>query len=50
MTAFIIMTSLQQIGCSGSPDVDGIKIFDEDDHAAKHFLNVLWPGILYQKF
>ena len=23
-------------GCSRSPDVDGIKIFDEDDWAAKH--------------
>ena len=37
----IIMTSLQNIVilCAQalrSPDVDGIKIFDKDDQAAKH--------------
>ena len=36
------------------PDVDGIKIFDKDDQlqVVKHcfYLNVLWPGNLYQKF
>ena len=38
--------------CSRPPDVDGIKIFDKDDQAAKHsfYLNILWPGHLYQKF
>ena len=38
--------------CSRPPDVDGIKIFDKDDQAAKHcfYLNVFWPGHLYQKF
>ena len=25
--------------CSRPPDVDGIKIFDKDDQATKHFLN-----------
>ena len=33
--------------------VDGIKIFDKYDQAAKHcsfILNVLQPGHLYQKF
>ena len=37
----IIMTSLQNIVISGaharSPDVDGIKIFDKDDPAVKHY-------------
>ena len=39
--------------CSRPLDVDGINIFDKDDQAAKHcsfYLNVLWPGHLYQKF
>ena len=31
----IITTSLQNIVISGA-DVDGIKIFDKDDQAAKH--------------
>ena len=37
---------------SRPPDVNGIKIFDKDDQAAKHcfYCNVLWPGHLYQKF
>ena len=35
--------------CSSPPDVDGIKIFDKDDQAAKHY-SVLRPGHLYQKF
>ena len=38
--------------CSRPLDVDGINIFDKDDQAAKHcllqYLNVLWPGNLYQ--
>ena len=36
-----------------SPDVDGIKRFDKDDQAAKHFFILMfgmWPGHLYQKF
>ena len=38
--------------CSRPPDVDGIKIFDKDDQAAKHcfYLNVLRPSHLHQKF
>ena len=36
--------------CSRPPDVDGIKIFDKDDQAAKHYDKVLQPGHLYQKF
>ena len=39
--------------CSRPSDIDGIKIFDNDDQAAKHsslYLNVLWPSNLYQKF
>ena len=38
--------------CSRPSDVDGIKIFDKDDQAAKHYdkNNVLQPGHLYQKF
>ena len=42
--------------CSRPPDVDGIKIFDKDDQAAKHWSSlsntdhVLQPGHLYQKF
>ena len=40
--------------CSRPPDVDGIKIFDKDDQAAKHKLkiknSVLRPGHPYQKF
>ena len=38
--------------CSRPPDVDGIKIFDLDDQAAKHKIiySVLRPGHLYQKF
>ena len=37
--------------CSRPPDVDGIKIFNKYDQATKHcfYLNVLWPGHLYQK-
>ena len=39
--------------CSRPPDVDGIKIFDKDDQAAKHYdknsSSVLQPGHLYQK-
>ena len=37
------------------PAVDEIKIFDNDDQAAKHYFivagnsNVLWPGHHYQK-
>ena len=30
--------------CSRSPDVDGIKIFDKDDQAAKHYDTVLHYG------
>ena len=34
--------------------LDGIKIFDNDDQAAKNITagnsNVLWPGHHYQKF
>ena len=32
--------------CSRPPDVDGIKIFDKDDQAAKHYdkNSVLRPG------
>ena len=36
--------------CSRPPDVDGIKIFDKDDQAAKLYRSVLQPGHLYQKF
>ena len=38
--------------CSRPPDVDGIKIFDKDVQAAKHYdkNSVLRPGHLYQKF
>ena len=38
--------------CSRPPDVDGIKIYDKDDQAAKHLdkNSVLQPGHLYQKF
>ena len=38
--------------CSRPPDVDGITIFDKDDQATNSvfYLNVLWPGYLYQKF
>ena len=38
--------------CSRPPDVDGIKFFDKDDQATKHYFyhNVLRPGHLYQKF
>ena len=36
-------------GCSRSPDVDGIKIFDKDDQAAKHWSFILQPGHFYQK-
>ena len=38
--------------CSRPPEVDGIKIFDKDDQAAKHYdeNSVLQPGHLYQKF
>ena len=50
----IIMTSLQNIVilcAKRSPDVDGIKIFDQDDQAAKHYsFNVLRPGHPDQKF
>ena len=28
-------------GCSRSPDIDGMKIFDKDDQAAKHFSFIL---------
>ena len=39
-------------GCSRLPNVDGIKIFDKDDQATKHYNkenNVLQPGHLDQK-
>ena len=38
--------------CSRPADVDGIKLFDKDDQAAKHYFyfNVLRLGHLYQKF
>ena len=39
--------------CARFPDIDGIKIFDEDDQVAKRcsfYLIVLQPGHLYQKF
>ena len=36
--------------CSKPPDVDGIKMFDKDDQAAKHYFQCLWLGHLYQKF
>ena len=49
--------------CSRPPDIDGIKIFDKDDQAVKHYdknsdqaakhynkNSVLRPGHLYQKF
>ena len=37
-------------GCSRSPDVDGIKIFDKDNQAANiKIKTILWPGYLYQK-
>ena len=39
--------------CSSPPDVEGIKIFDKDDQAAKKcslYLNVLQPDHLYQNF
>ena len=51
-----MITSLQNIvisGAHGLLNVDGIKIFDKDDQAAKHCsfcLNVWQPGHLYQKF
>ena len=38
---------------SRPPDVDGIKIFNKDDHASKHCsinLTALRPGHLHQKF
>ena len=52
------MISLQKIvikhfRCLRPPDVDGVKVFDKDDQAAKHKdekNNVLWPGHLDQKF
>ena len=40
-------------GCSRLSDVDGIKIFDKDDQAAKHCSghpNVLQLGHLIKKF
>ena len=50
-----MMTSLHNIVILGTraPDVDGIKIFDKVEQAAKHYNNknsVLCPGHLYQKF
>ena len=51
----VMMTSLKKhcyFRCSRPPDVDGIKIFDQDDQATKHYsfhLHVLQPGHLYQK-
>ena len=50
-----------QNGQPRPPAVDGIKSFDNDDQAAKHYCcnitlqlagssNVLWPGHHYQKF
>ena len=30
------LTAKRYFRCSRSPDVDGIKIFDKDDEAAKH--------------
>ena len=45
------LTAKHYFGRSRSPDVDGIKIFD--DQAAKHYIkiknNVLRPGHLHQK-
>ena len=38
------------LGAEGLLDVDGIKIFDKDNQAAKaakHYFIVLWPGHLY---
>ena len=52
-----MMTLLKDIkcyfGCSKPPDVDGVKLFDEDDQAIKHcsfYLNVLHPGNDHQIF
>ena len=40
----LIITEKDYFRCSMLPNVDGIKIFDKDDQAAQHHLNVLWPG------
>ena len=46
------LTAKHYFRCSRPPDVDGIKIFDKHDQAAKHcfYRNVLRPGHLYQNF
>ena len=55
LKVFGMMNSLQNIVISGAQGLlmlMGLKIFDKDDQAAKHYNknSVLRPGHLYQKF
>ena len=49
LKVLVMINSLHNIcyfRCSRPPDVDGIKIFDEDDQAAKHCLIVMFCGLV----
>ena len=55
LKVLVMMNSLQNIIISGDQGLlmlMGSKFFDKDDQAANtvFYLDVLWPGHLYQKF